>query len=185
MNNTENQNIEPPNENKPPTENKPAKKRNPPQTCPLKHSNWFLTINSQKNMNSYGEIEKKSIVEKFSSVVREFYNQRLRTYEFLKVEGSKQGESFNLSRSEPREELLKRIKDTQVKFVIEIGPESYKLHSHGLIALSKRGLDTKLDYNKIREWLKNQLGYEIHFDVQLFNDAKKSLETYMQKAPIV
>ena len=161
------------------------KKRNPPQTCPLKHSNWFLTVNSQKNMFSYSENEKKKIIEDFSKAVREFFNERLRQHEFMKLEGSKQGEKFNLPRTDEHENLVKRIKDTQIKFVIEIGPESHKLHSHGLVALSKRGLDTKLDYNRIREWFSEKLGYEIHFDAKLYNDAKKSLEDYINKAPAV
>lgn len=160
-------------------------KRNPPQTCPLKHSNWFLTINSQKNMFSYGENEKKKIIEDFSKAIREFFNEKLAGHEFMKVEGSKQGEKFKMPRNDSREELIKRIKETQIKFVIEIGPESHKLHSHGIVALSKRGVDTKLDYERVREWFKEKLGYEIHFCAKLYNDAKKSLEDYISKAPIV
>ena len=169
----------------PPVEEKKKAKRNPPQTCPLKHSNWFLTINSQKNMFSFSENEKKRIIEDFSKAVREFFNEKLQVHEFMKVEGSKQGEKFNMPRNEPREELIKRIKETQIKFVIEIGPDSHKLHCHGLVAISKRGIDTKLDYNRIREWFEEKLGYKIHFDAKLYNDAQKSLENYISKAPIV
>lgn len=161
------------------------KKRNPPQTCPIKHSNWFLTINSQKNMFSYSENEKRKIVEEFSKAVREFFNEKLCKHEFMILGGSKQGEKFDLPFMDSRENLVRRITDTQIKFVIEIGPESHKLHSHGMVAVSKRGLNTKLDYNRIREWFKEKLGYEIHFDATLYNDAQKSLEKYIGKAPAV
>ena len=159
------------------------KKRNPPQTIPLKHSNFFITINSQKNMLSYPELEQKKLVHDFTNAVREFYNSKLSTHEFLLLEGSKQGEKFKLDRDASREDLMKRIKDTQVKFVIEVGPESHKLHSHGMVAISKRGVDTKLDYNRIRDYFKEKLGYDIHLNVRLFNDAKKSLDAYIEKNP--
>lgn len=162
---------------------KATRKRNPPQTTPLKHSNFFITINSQKNMLTMNELEQKKIVNDFTTAVREFYNNKLNTHEFLILEGSKQGEKFNLPRNAPREELMSRIKDTQVKFVIEVGPESHKLHSHGMVAISKRGCDTKLDYGRIRDYFRESLGYEIHLKVLLYNDAQKSLDAYISKNP--
>ena len=159
------------------------KKRAPPQTIPLKHSNFFITINSQKNMLTYPELEQKKLVHDFTNAIREFYNSKLGTHEFLIMEGSKQGEKFNLARNAGREDLMKRIIDSKVKFVIEVGPESHKLHSHGMVAISKRGVDTKLDYNRIRDYFKEKLGYEVHLNVRLFNDAKASLEAYIEKNP--
>ena len=165
------------------SEEKPKKQRKKPQTAPLKHSNFFITINTQKNMQSLQKDEYDKLVSDFQTVIREFYNDRLKNLDFVIMEGSKQGESFGMPRDASRDELIKRIKNIEAKFVIEVGPESHKLHSHGMIAMSKRGLDTKLNFNTIREWLKERLGFECHMNVKLFSDAKKSLENYIEKNP--
>lgn len=159
------------------------KKKAVPKTCPLKHSNFFLTINSQKNVNSFSIDEKQPFIDKFTEVTREFYNNDIQ--KFIVVEGSKIGEKYNMPRNLSRDELIKRITNVKVEFVIEIGPESYKLHNHGMICITKRGLDTKLDYTAIVKYFNEKLGYEIHFNSQLFRDAKADLSHYMEKAPVV
>ena len=165
----------------PPVEVKKVKKE--PKTCPLKHSNFFLTINSQKNIYSYGEQEQAQITEQFHTVVREFFNNDFNN--FIKLEGSKVGEKFGMVRNAPRDELFKRITNCKIEFVFEIGPESHKLHSHGMICIAKRGVDTKLDFSAIKKYFTEKLGYEIHFHSQLFRDAKENLQEYMKKAPVI
>lgn len=162
---------------------KPTKKRTKPKTCPLKHSNWFLTVNTNKNTISLQKDELDKLVNDFKNTVREFYNDKLAKLEFFVLEGSKQGEGFGMVRNEERDELKKRITDIKAKFVIEVGPSSHMLHSHGMIAVSKRGLDTKINYSTIKEWFNEKLGYPVHFNAKLYNDAQKSLEAYIEKNP--
>lgn len=160
------------------------KVKGPPKTCPLKHSNFFLTINSQKNVFNMSEGEKNQLVENFTGTVRQFFNNDIKNY--LVMEGSKIGEKFKMPRDASREELERRIIDKpKIEFVIEIGPESHKLHSHGILCISKRGVDTKLDYSGITKYFNEKLGYAIHFNCQLFRDAKRDLQAYISKAPVV
>lgn len=162
---------------------KEKKTRSKPKQCPLKHSNFFFTINSNKNMSSMGSDEYNATLSKFKEVIGEFYNVELKN--FIIMQGSKMGTEYGLSKDVSREELEKRIVEAKCEFVVEIGEQSHKLHSHGLLALSKRGLDTKIDYNKVREWLEQKLGYTCHFNNQLYRDAKKNLQAYISKAPIL
>ena len=164
---------------------KVSKKKNPPQTCPKKHSNFFLTINSQKNVYSMEEAEKNKVMNEFQDVIRKFYNGGDFT-KFIKLEGSKVGEKFGLPRNAPREELEKRIVDKiKVDFVIEVGTEQGRLHSHGMVCIAKRGLDTKLDYTGINKYFKDNLGYDIHFKCELFRDAAANLAEYIRKGPAI
>lgn len=154
-----------------------------PKMCPLKHSNFFVTINSNKHMPTLTKEEYENTLNKFKTVIDEFFNVELKN--FVVLTGSKIGLEYDLPRDAPREELEKRIVSAKAEYVIEIGPESGKLHAHGLLALSKRGTDSKLDYVKIKEWLEKKLEYPVHFNSQLYRDAKQNLQTYLSKAPAI
>ena len=154
-----------------------------PQTCPLKHSNFFLTINSQKDLRSMDIEEKNATVAKFQQVVRQFFNGEFQR--FIKLEGSKIGEKYGMPRNAPRTELEKRIvNNIKIDFVFEMGDEQGRLHSHAMICISKRGLDTKLDYSGVKKYFDEQLGYDIHFKSQLFRDSKSVLQDYINKKPL-
>ncbi len=60
------------------------------QTCPLTHSNFFLTINSQKDISSMDIDEQKVFVDRFQAVIRQFFNGDFQRY--LRLEGSKKWE---------------------------------------------------------------------------------------------
>ncbi len=63
-----------------------------------------------------------------------------------------------------------------------MGDEQGRLHSHAMICVSKRGLDTKLDTG-IKKYFSDNLGYEIYFHNRLFRDAKAELQNYINKKP--
>ena len=153
-----------------------------PKICPLKHSNFFLTINTQKDVSKLNENEYKELLEKFKTVMDEFYNVELKN--FVIMSGSKVGEGYGMPKNAPREELEKRVEKATCEYVIEVGPNSHKLHSHGMLCFTKRGLDTKMDYDKIRNWLEEKMGFTCHFKNELFRDAKKNLQEYIKKAPV-
>lgn len=150
---------------------------------PLKHSNWLITINSQKNMMNLSKEDYDNTFNHFSKVIDTFFNEKIS--DFVILSGSKTGEKFGLPITDTKEKLMERIEEAKCQYVIEIGEQSFKLHSHGMICLAKRALDSKLDYIKIKSYLENALGYVIHFNAQLFRDSKKNLENYLSKAPVV
>lgn len=161
---------------------KQTKARAKPKTCPVKYSNFFVTINSNKNMSTLGPEEYNNTLNKFKEVIGELFNTKIK--DFIILAGAKSGEPFGLPRDVPREELEKRIESAKIEFVIEIGSESHKLHSHALIGLKKRGCDSKLDYENIRKYLEVKLGYTCHFCSILYRDAKQNLQAYISKAPV-
>ena len=59
-----------------------------------------------------------------------------------------------------------------------------RLHTHAMICITKRGLDTKLDYSGVKKYFDNNLGYDVHFKSQLFRDAQKELKNYINKKPM-
>lgn len=152
-----------------------------PKITPLKHSNFFFTINTQKNLNTMNSEESNSLNNKFREVMKEFFYVKLK--DFVVMSGSKQAEGFGLPRNATREDLEKRIEKANCEYVIEVGPQSGKLHCHGMLCFAKRGVDTKLDYDKIRTFLEEKLGFICHLQVQLFRDSKKNLQDYISKKP--
>ena len=162
-------------------QHEPKKKKS--NKCPLRHSNFFITINTQKNMNSLSVEESAHLKEKFNSVMDRFYNEKLK--DFIIMKPSKSCDTYGLEPNPSQEQLAARVEKASAEYVIEIGSESGRLHSHGIICLSKRGCDTKLDYEKIRSWLQESLGFECHFYNTMFRDAKGNLLEYIKKAPIV
>lgn len=147
--------------------------------CPVRHSNWFLTINTQKNMRTMDAEESQQLKDKFESVMDEFYYKKLK--EFVKLSASKGGEKYGLPKNANEQEIAARITRASAEFVIEVGPESGKLHSHGIVSFSKRAVDTKLDYEKIHEWLNEKMGFVCHFKAVLYRDAKANLQDYIRK----
>jgi len=145
----------------------------------VRHSNFFITINTQKNVNGMNAEEAQVLKKKFEEVMDEFYYQKLK--DFVIMKGSESGVKYGFKKDATKEELATRITKAKAEFVIEIGPEKGTLHSHGLIAISKRALDTKLDYEGIRTWFREKMGFEIHFKSILYRDAQANLSDYIRK----
>ena len=160
------------------TEIPPKKKK--PQKPAKRYSNFFLTINTQKNLRTMDADEVDKLTKKFNAVIDEFYTVKLKDFIILKP--SESARKYGLPTEDvPREELEKRIEKVRVQYVVEVGPESGKLHSHGLVAFTKRVVDTKLDYGMIKDWLTQQMGFTIYFKNVLYNNTQASLEEYIRK----
>lgn len=159
------------------------KKKRPPQKrtkCPVKYSNWFITINSQKNINSMNEEEFIEFKTNFENVINSFFEPE-KLASFVIASGSKQGETFGMPKDVPREELLKRVEDAYADYTYEVGSEKNRYHCHALFSIKKRGLDTKLDYDGIRKYIDYACGYTCHINFRLYNNAGANLLEYMKK----
>lgn len=156
-----------------------VKKQNKPKKIPLKYSNWFITINTNKNMNAMELEEKESFYKHFEEVIKNFYEKDIS--DFVIMKGSSQGVNYGMDKNAPREELIKRIENVSAEYVLEIGEEKFSLHSHALFSIKKRGLETKLDYSKIREYLNEKCGYDVHLNCKLYTDSQKTLSHYITK----
>jgi len=140
----------------------------------LRHSNFFITINSNKSVNKLTQEQQEAEITRFEEVIDKLYNQELRnmiTLTSTKTEGSMVGV-----------ELMDRIVKAKVEYVVEIGPSKGLIHSHGLFALSHRALNVKINIPKLRdEFLPTELGYYCYLDIKVYSDATASLQEYIQK----
>lgn len=150
-------------------------------TVPSKSSSFFITINSNQNMDTATEEESKKIKAKFEFVINDFLKK---LPDFTEFKTSKLGISYGYGEHDSREILQKkdRILEHNVKYVFEKSP-SGRLHAHILFYMKKKGVDTKLMLPEIREHFKNQMGYScfIHYKLE---GKKSSIEEYMRKNPL-
>lgn len=157
-----------------------TKKSNKPA---LKHSNFFMTINTQQNVNTMHADALESLKSRFQDTINELFVQLDERFVILK--GSKEGSEYGWPLDDTREKLWGRVEGKpKVQYSIEIGPISGKLHAHIMFSISKRGLDTKLDYSGIKSFIDGKLGNGCHFNAKLFRDAKAELLTYISKNPV-
>ena len=161
---------------------KESAKSKPIAKPPKRHSNFFLTINTQKNINSMNPEEVDKLKKNFDEALDEFFNIKIK--ELIKLSGSKTGDKYGWRSDAPYEELEKRIEGVKIDYAVEIGPESGKLHSHAMICFSKRACDTKLDYNGIREYFSKKLGFDIYMKNIVYTDANANIKSYIEKNPV-
>jgi len=162
---------------------KPEKKeRKKPNTCPLKSSTFFLTINTNFCTVTCSEQEYKEFKTKFEFLMNDFLK---RLDQFIIFKTSKMGLGYGYSLDDPKEVLIKpdRIVENQVEYVLENSPNRNLLHSHSIIFLKKRGVDTKLDLAAIREHFKQQIGHPVYCNYQL-ESKRGSLKDYVRKNPL-
>jgi hypothetical protein len=151
--------------------------------CPPKrHSNFFLTINTQKNINTMKAGEVDQLKNKFSQALDKLFHEKISG--LIKLNGSKTGVKYGWKEDVTREELEKRVEHVKIDYTMEIGPESGKLHAHAVICFAKRACDTKLDYDGIRKFFNQELGFEIYFYSQVYNDASANIKNYIEKNPV-
>ncbi len=149
---------------------------------PKRHSNFFITLNTQKNINALEPDAQEELKKKFEDVLDEFFKNKLK--DLIKLQGSKTGAKFGWPVDCTREELESRVEKVKVDYVIEIGPQSGKLHSHAIICFAKRAVDTKLDYTGIREYFAEKMGFDIYLKSVIYNDAQANLKSYIEKNPV-
>lgn len=171
-----------PNENRVKPEKKP---RPPAKTCPCKTSTFFLTINSNFCIATASESEYLAFKTKFELVLANF-TKHLDQYTIFKT--SKMGLNFGYGENDGNDILLKpdRILENKVLYVLEEGPKTHKLHAHVLFYMKKRGVDTKLDLVKMRQYFKDQIGncYINYALENKKNTTHSDLEKYLSKNPI-
>lgn len=165
-----------------PTEIKQKKERKPAQTCPLKTSSFFITINTNYHTGDKSEEDYKVYKKKFTGVLAEFLPD---LWKFVDFKTSKQGLKFGYSEGDSVEVLMKkdRIIENSCKYVLEISPDTKRLHAHILFFMKKRGVDTKLNMPKIKEYINNAMGGSCYINYKLV-PAVCTLEDYMKKNPI-
>lgn len=150
-------------------------------TCASKVSSFFITINSNQNLDTATESEAKDIKTKFEFVIVDFLKK---LPEFTEFKTSKLGITYGYGENDTRDILQKkdRILEHSVKYVFEKSP-SGRLHAHILYYLKKKGVDTKLQLPEIREHFKNQMGHACYINYKL-EGKKSSIEDYMRKNPL-
>ena len=150
-------------------------------TCPTKTSTFFITINSNQNLDTASESEAKDIKAKFDFIVVDFLKK---LPDFTEFKTSKLGVSYGYGENDTRDILQKkdRILQHEVKYVFEKSP-SGRLHVHIMYMLKKKGCDTKLMLPEIREHFKNQMQHSVYVNYKL-HGARSSLEDYMRKNPL-
>lgn len=153
-----------------------TKNKQPPKT----RSNFFITLNSQRSLLEMTKEISDEFKQKFTNGVEDFLNN-LNSY--VLVETSKTGLKYGMEKTNDIN-ILGKLIENKIEYVMEEGPISKKLHAHIMICLEKRGINTKLDYKKIREYFNNYMGYDIHFNVKVYKDVGQNIKDYMQKSPI-
>lgn len=155
------------------------KKKKVLKTCPLKGSQWFITINTNIYINDKTQEEAEDVKKRFA----DYLAQALpRFADFVEMKTSKQGLSFGYSGEDPRDILSERIKCEKLHYVIEISP-SGRPHAHIDFYLKKRGVDTKINTKKIKEDVDANMGISCYVNYKLCS-TQSNLEEYMKKNPV-
>lgn len=152
-------------------------------TCPNKHSIFFLTVNSNVNLDTATESEAKDIKAKFDHVVVNFLK---RLPEFIEFKTSKLGLSYGYSENDTPDILQKkdRILEHSVQYVFEKSP-SGRLHTHIKILLKKKGVDTRIRLAETRDYFKEQMQHACYVNYKLCTSpTRDTLESYMRKNPL-
>ena len=107
----------------------------------LRHSNFFITINTNQRFNPYSE-ECKIFKGKLQNAVDKLLTEKMNEIIEFKEEGE-----FN----------TEYIKNIDIQNALEIGPETNTVHSHTLLMINHYS-NIKLNYKVINEFIKTELG---------------------------
>jgi hypothetical protein len=144
-------------------ETKPGKKKK----NSLRHSNFFLTVNTNKYVQPMSEEAEEVVIHFIEGLKNIFTKDKIKLYVKFKKEGHTFTNQF--------------IRDVKVEAVPEIGEVQNRLHVHILLAFSHRSC-IHLDLEKIKNEFMKEFNLEnIYINVRSFFDAKANFEDYMNK----
>lgn len=134
----------------------------------LNHSNWFLTINTNKQFKDPDNPEMLAFVNKFYEVMGKiFEGNNVKKYIKIKEDGVK----FTPD----------KFREIDVQYTVERGSNNGQIHAHVLVAVSHRTQIT-LDFTAIKEKVKEEMELpNIYFLSKLFRNASHNLEDYINK----
>lgn len=132
----------------------------------LRHSNYWITINTNKRFTGYEE-DYQEFVDKFRAVIEEIFDKDLKRY----VKINKPDHAYN----------TQYFKDVSSEAVIEKGGKNNTIHAHIMVKFAHRTSIT-LDYGDIRNKVMNEMGLDSLFmSNKLFRRADDNLERYLYK----
>lgn len=137
------------------------KQEQKPKKDNSKYSIYHITINTNKNYNTMTPEQK----EDFKAYSVYLFGEK----GFLKY-------IKDLTNPESLNNILK----TKMEYYFEVGSKLHRLHLHAIVKIKHIGY-MKFMANELRENSKNMLGYPIHLNSPVSNDAIKSWEKYIQK----
>ena len=159
---------------------KEDKKKRVPKTCPNKVSSFFITINTNFYVSDKTESEVNEYREKFTKALETI----LPTFDtFVEFKTSKMGIKFGYSLDDPLPVLLKRIVENKLQYVLEVSPNTKRLHAHILFYMKKKGVDTKVKIGDIKNYFINN-GFEGAYVNYKLVTTLCTIEEYMRKNPI-
>lgn len=143
----------------------------------LRRSIFFMTISTNMSINSMIPEHQIEFREQFENTCREFFydNNGKEVSDLMELRDSK--EVNDQYQNIP---LYERIEDADIHYKTEIGPRGI-LHAHARVTTSQRAVNVKLDYNGLREWFHQKLGYKIYFHNDPIKDIKQTLDEYIDK----
>lgn len=136
----------------------------------LRHSNYFITINTNKGFILQSDAE--PLTRELKTVIDRMMVNVLDYISCEELDAS--GQPLQLD-----DTLIKGIK---IQAVAEIGEKSYQPHAHIMIAISHY-TKVKVDYAKLKNDVKEGLGIQedIYFNSKLYRDANAEIADYMAK----
>lgn len=133
----------------------------------LKHSNYFITVNTNQVFTDFQGAQLQAAVAQLDSIWLGIL-KHIRNY--FKV---------------PEDFKPNMVKGIEAEYSIEVGPKTKMLHLHAVLLIQHR-TTLQLDYQLIKKAIISQLypqggGKTIHFDSRYFKDAKTTLLGYIRK----
>lgn len=149
-------------------QNKPIGEEDKKKRKRLKHSNFFLTINLNKQFKTYDEAV--PLANEFKKVID---NCLAKISNYIEINDTVHPDAKLDS---------KWIKKINIQSVVEIGSKYNQPHAHVTIAIT-HWTRVKLNWTKLKEDIREKVGddQEIYLYCKLFRDSQGSLEEYLRK----
>jgi hypothetical protein len=132
---------------------------------PIRHSNFYITINTQRRFADTSDPAYEPYKAKFIAALSEFADN---LHEYVKI--NEEGVEFE----------EKWFNVPRVQMGIEIGPTTKCLHAHMLVCIPHR-TSISLRYDKLRAHIEAAMEGSIHMNAKLYRNAGDTLENYVFK----
>lgn len=153
-----------------PKSSEPSVKKERKASSRIKHSLFFITINTNKRFTELTE-ECQNLANKLSTIANDLFDNPINVRELI------------ISKDKTPNEIEEAIVEIgSFDGEIELGSESHNLHLHGVLPISSR-IPILLNLTKIRERLYEEFKYKLHLDVFKIADSSKTLLEYAKKNP--